>query len=729
MARVVALGVARLVAEPPAGPAPGYRFPVPAPAPHDVPVPPSAPAPVTARVAVLSVPAACLVALLLSIWLDLRPAADGLGDRLVDGPGWPWTLNGVLLSALACVVLVRQPRSGTAWALVGLGAFWGLDGLAQSYLRAGVSAEAVWPAATAVMWFWARVGSLLPVVVAVLLLVFPTGRLLEGAWGWASRGALGLMAVGFLVFLTAPAPDPEEPLPPGLDLDPTTIAALGGAAGPAARTLTLAAFVVPVLVVVVRHHRARGTERDQVRWLLWSVLAMALTLAAAQLYDGPGVDLALTFVVMVLPGAAITVALVAPGLVPIGDLLARTLAWGGVAGVLLAVDLAVVALLDRVLAESLTRTQVVAVVLLLSALVYAPVRARAWALARRLTRGRRDAPYDVVAGLAERLDRAEGVEDRLQEVAHAVADALGVGYVGLEVERIGGGTWRSAVGVRPAQVRTLPVHERGAEVGSIALPARGVRARLSARDERLVGDLVRQGVAAVRAAQLAEELQRSRHQLVTAREEERRRIRRDLHDGLGPALSGVVFSLESARLLLERDPVSAAEQVGATSRHLQEVVADVRRLVHDLRPPALDDRGLVGALEQLAEGCPLPVRVRAGQLPALPAAVEVAAYRIAAEAVTNVVRHAGATRCSVRLEVVAGVLEVEVVDDGVGVDPARPAGVGLLSLRERAEELGGSTTLTCPAADGHGTRVLARLPMRAAGSGAPAVTATPVGAP
>ena len=119
-----------------------------------------------------------------------------------------------------------------------------------------------------------------------------------------------------------------------------------------------------------------------------------------------------------------------------------------------------VALLDRVLTESLTRTQVVAVVLLLSALVYAPLRSRAWALARRLTRGRRDAPYDVVAGLAERLDRVDGVEDRLREVAEAVAGALGVAYVGLEVERIGGGTWSTAVGTRPAEVCGLSSRPR-----------------------------------------------------------------------------------------------------------------------------------------------------------------------------------------------------------------------------------------------------------------------------
>ena len=146
------------------------------------------------------------------------------------------------------------------------------------------------------------------------------------------------------------------------------------------------------------------------------------------------------------------------------------------------------------------------------------------------------------------------------------------------------------------------------------LPARGLRGRLSRRDEQLLGDLVRQAATAARTSRLADELQDSRERLVVAREEERRRIRRDLHDGLGPALSGVVFRLESAKLLVERDPAAAVAHIEATSDHVQDVVADVRRLVHDLRPPALDDRGLVGALQQHAEGLSsngLVVRVEA----------------------------------------------------------------------------------------------------------------------
>jgi signal transduction histidine kinase len=206
-------------------------------------------------------------------------------------------------------------------------------------------------------------------------------------------------------------------------------------------------------------------------------------------------------------------------------------------------------------------------------------------------------------------------------------------------------------GDRPADVRTLPITYRGAAVGRLVLPARGVRSRLTTRDEQLLGDLVRQAATAVRTSQLAAEVQQSRERLVTAREEERRRIRRDLHDGLGPALSGVVFQLDAARMAVDDDPGAAKQQLAGISEHVQSVVADVRRLVHDLRPPALDDRGLVGAIRQQADRLEVPLAITAPELDGrLPAAVEVAAYRIAGEALTNVARHADATAATLTLD-------------------------------------------------------------------------------
>jgi two-component system NarL family sensor kinase len=198
---------------------------------------------------------------------------------------------------------------------------------------------------------------------------------------------------------------------------------------------------------------------------------------------------------------------------------------------------------------------------------------------------------------------------------------------------------------------------------------------------------------------------------VTAREEERRRLRRDLHDGLGPALAGVTFGLHAAQVRLRQDPDETDRLLVALEAQVEDAVADIRRLVYGLRPPTLDEFGLVRAVELHAarlDAGDLDVRVDApaGGLGHLPAAVEVAAYRITSEALTNVARHARSSHCCVRFSRDRN-LEIEVVDDGCGIN-SQPAGVGLTAMRERAQELGGDLAVESSAA---GTRVWARLPV------------------
>jgi len=221
-------------------------------------------------------------------------------------------------------------------------------------------------------------------------------------------------------------------------------------------------------------------------------------------------------------------------------------------------------------------------------------------------------------------------------------------------------------------------------------------------------------------------LQRSREELVLTREEERRRIRRDLHDGLGPTLASQTFAFDAILELLETDPPAAARLLRGLKAQNQETVADIRRLVYALRPPALDELGLLGALQaqaaQFSGRSPLHIQVAAqpDPLPPLSAAVEVAAYRIALEGMNNAVRHVRARRCDVCLSVVgnghAGSLstgrtypEIEISDDGVGLPPDLRPGVGLVSMRERAEELGGWCGVMTRRSGG--TRATARLPL------------------
>jgi signal transduction histidine kinase len=217
------------------------------------------------------------------------------------------------------------------------------------------------------------------------------------------------------------------------------------------------------------------------------------------------------------------------------------------------------------------------------------------------------------------------------------------------------------------------------------------------------------------------ELQVSRQRLVAAREEERRRLRRDLHDGLGPSLATLAMRLESATDLIRDDPDQAAALVARLSDQARDDIGEVRRLVEGLRPPALDQLGLVSALRHRAaehtEGSgrvPVPWTVEADDaLEPLSAAVEVAAYRIVVEAVTNVQRHSGAERCTVRLTRDASHLAIEVADTGSGLAADRRPGVGLSSMRERAEELGGSFEVA--AREEGGTLVRVRLPLDADG--------------
>jgi signal transduction histidine kinase len=221
------------------------------------------------------------------------------------------------------------------------------------------------------------------------------------------------------------------------------------------------------------------------------------------------------------------------------------------------------------------------------------------------------------------------------------------------------------------------------------------------------------------ALRLSADLQRSRERLVEAREEERRRLRRDLHDGLGPQLSSQALTIDAVRRLMRQDPDAAEELLLDLKADAQDAVTDIRRLVYGLRPPALDDLGLLGALrESAAQYSPkgLSVSVEAPErLPPLSAAVEVAAYRIAQEALTNVVRHAEASTCTVSLAIdEASVLRLEVRDDGRGIPDQQEnssvrTGVGLTSMRERVSELGGSLVVE-PLPEG-GTLVCASLPL------------------
>ena len=288
-----------------------------------------------------------------------------------------------------------------------------------------------------------------------------------------------------------------------------------------------------------------------------------------------------------------------------------------------------------------------------------------------------------------------------------MAKTLKLTYVSIELDDSTCAT--SGAGPR-GEPLVIDLAFQGKHVGRLLLGRRVPTEVFSIDERRLFDDVARQVAVAAYAVSLTDDLQRSRERLVLAREEERRRVRRDLHDGLGPTLAGIALQLDAAREHLHGDVGAADELLGTLVDQTRASITDIRRLVDDLRPPALDELGLTSALREQASRFPgMQVDVLDPEgVAGLPAAVEVAAYRIATEALTNAARHAGAGRCTVTLAV-NGALHLDITDDGRGLPPGWRAGTGVSSIRERVAELGGSCSLA--AAPGGGTVVSARLPV------------------
>ena len=415
---------------------------------------------------------------------------------------------------------------------------------------------------------------------------------------------------------------------------------------------------------------------------------------------------------------SLTMAITRSRLYEIDLIINRTLVYGALTASVLAVYALIVGGLGVVfqssgnLVLSLLATGLVAV-------LFQPLRQRLQGGVNRLMFGEREDPVSVLSTLGRKLEETVTPDEVLQSIVETVALSLKLPYVAVEFEgphAIGMG---ASFGRSTDRCEELAISYQSERIGRLIVSPRAGEEVLSQADQRVLESIARQAGAAVQAAKLAADLQQSRMDLVAAREEERRRLRRDLHDGLGPQLASQSLTLEALERRLKDDPEGAAFLIENLKEQSRSAVRDIRRLVYDLRPPALDELGLVGAIAQLVSGrrhSGLDLKVSStNEIPPLPAAVEVAAYRIAQEAITNVIRHSGASSCWVemsnRKRGAGRQLHLEILDNGRGIKPGEWQGVGLHSMRERAEELGGSLEI-CPA-DSGGTIVTAALPFPA----------------
>jgi signal transduction histidine kinase len=453
--------------------------------------------------------------------------------------------------------------------------------------------------------------------------------------------------------------------------------------------------------------------RQQLKWFL-TVLPVGLASEVAYAISPGPAALALGALGGGLVPVAIGVAVLRYRLYDIDVLLSRAALYGSLSAVVAGVYLAVVGLARGLFgAERSLAVQVLATVLAAAALW--PLRDRVQRWVDRMFYGDRGAPYEALTRLGRQVEQAADAGSALDSVAGAVAGSLRLPYAAVEL-RVGDG-WApaAAYGQPPPDVVAFPLISQRETVGRLLVGRRAPGEQLGPDDERLLADLARQAGPAAHAVALRKALDASRARRVAAREEERRRLRRDLHDGLGPTLAGLTLGLDTARAAAGGQH-ELHELLGRLKAETQRAVADVRRIVYGLRPPALDALGLAGSLREEVGRlqCQAPMLAVSLDIPAdglaeLPAAVEVAAYRIVTEALTNVARHARATRCSVRIHL-GHCLGVGVRDDGAGLPEGWRAGVGITSMRERVAELGGE--LLIETAVPHGTVITARLPAR-----------------
>ncbi len=534
---------------------------------------------------------------------------------------------------------------------------------------------------TVAAWAWPVNITLVP----ISLLLLPDGRLPSPRW----------RPVAALVVATAPLFVLEvglgEQAPPGLPppyllLDAATYASLSWL-----WLLSEVRWALSVLVgvgcLVVRYRSGGEQVRRQLLWLVAAAAVIAAGVVPWALVAGTPVGV--LFTIPLLP-AAVAVAVLRHQLLDIRLVVARGLTYAVLSAIVLVGYAALVVVLSGVASA------------LLVALLALPLRNRLQRAVDRLLYGERGNPIHVATRVGSSLDA--GLTETLEEVRRA----LRLPYVGVLVdgaEVAGGGAAREPLA-------RLPLAR-----GDLVVGLRTGEARLSPADERVLRLLTGPLSTAVHANELVGELQASRDRLVVTREDERRRLRRELHDGLGPLLTGVALSGDAAANLA-RGPATPelATRVDAVRRDTRSAIVEIRRIVEDLGSPALDELGLVAALRLRAEqvrqrgdGSPLRVEVSADDLPRLPDAVEHAVYRIVTESLTNVVRHSTASSVRVRVAGDGRAVVCEVVDDGGPTGPWRP-GVGLAAIAERVAELGG-TCSTGP--DDRGGRVHLSIPIGA----------------
>src|SRR6266516_4278491 len=640
-----------------------------------------------------------------------------------------WDFSGVFegvanlaVPVVGFVLASRRPANRVGWLFLVAGLALGLGGFLAAYgLHALVAAPGSWPAGRASAWLSSWIWVIPLAMLAFVFLLFPAGQLRSRRWrpaAWFAGGVFALIGVDLPVNATRFWDDPYSPASQAGN--PLVLAPL--------LILMPAALVVGVAAVVVRFARSAGEARLQLKWFAAAALLVVATFIASIFVNSAVVNVLQNLAFLCL-WAAIGIAVLKYRLYEIDVVISKAVLYGSLAVFITAVYGGLVVGVGT-LAGGRDRPLLAALAAAVVAVAFQPVRQRAGRLANRVVYGRRATPYQVLSDFAHRIGGAYASEDVLPQMAQIVAKGTGAErvVVWLRVDdelhpeaSSSDGSSATPVPADPLPVDgqamppvpgadlSVPVVHQGELLGAISIwMPKDEPLRPAGR--QLVADVASQAGLVLSNAALIEDLRASRQRLVTAQDEARRRLERNIHDGAQQDLVALGIKLRLAGMTVDEDPAEAKEMLGELQADATGALQNLRDLARGIYPPLLADLGLAAALNAQASKAPLPVAVEADGIGRLTQDTEAAVYFCCLEALQNTAKYAHASTARICVQAKNATLCFTVSDDGAGYDTRHtPMGSGLRNMADRLAALGGR--LEVRSAPSRGTTITGPLPV------------------